>query len=454
MAKGDVIFFFGGVFLLGVLGASFSPAWIWAAVPLCIVSSQKFSLKISASLAGIFVLGALYFYFLPNFKNQTFVIPADTTVRGVVLSEPIQYPKYERVEINLLPPFSGRAIIISSPWSVYKTGDVLAVTKGEVSAPNSMLTMAFPKISLEGNRTRGLALSLQKFKNKIVSVYRRSFSGDSEALLSGIMLGVRNDFSEDMRAAMRGSGTTHLVALSGYNIAILMLAISYVLGRFLSRNLTFWLTTLAIVLFVLMVGAGASVVRAALMGFLALLAGQAGRIYDFRNAAVLAASIMVIYDPRILRFDLGFQLSFAALLGITFISPALQKLLNRSKDNLSEIKEQALTTFSAELAVMPLIVFNFSYFSILGVIANIFILWLVPPLMLLGFIFAILSLIAEPLGFALSWLLQIILSYMLSVIKLFGKFSLPLAFNFWIFGLIYILAIGSIFYFAYAKKRL
>jgi competence protein ComEC len=287
-----------------------------------------------------------------------------------------------------------------------------------------------------------------------VGIYRRNFSGDSGALLSGIMLGARADFSEEMKLAMQGSGTTHLVALSGYNIAVLMLAISYALGRFLKRNLTFWLTTIAIILFVLMVGAGASVTRAALMGFLALLSGRVGRAYDFRNAAILAAVLMVLYDPRVLRFDLGFGLSFAALLGITLISPALKKLFGWTKENFSEIKEQALTTFSAELAVMPLIVFNFSYFSIFGVLANILILWLVPLLMFLGFIFGLLALISEPLGFAISWLMQIILFYMLAVIKFFGKFSLPLALNFWIFGLIYILAISSIFYFAYAKKRL
>jgi len=454
MARGDVIFYFGGAFLLGILAASFSPKLILAAVPLFLILTQKFNLKISASATGIFVFGVFYFYFLPNFRNQTLQIPAETAIKGVVLSEPIQYPKYEKIEIRLAPPLSGKANIIASPWGIYGPGDILVLTDGEISKENGALKIAFPKISVAGSDAHVLEFALQKFKGKIIGIYRKSFPGDSAALLSGIMLGARNDFSEGMKTAMRGSGTTHLVALSGYNIAILMLAISYLLGRFLRRNATFWVTTAVITLFVLMVGAGASIVRAASMGFLALLAGQVGRMYNFRNAAIFAAVLMVLYDPRIMRFDLGFELSFAALLGITYISPAFQKIMGWTKENFGGLKEQALTTFSAEIAVLPFIVFNFSYFSLFGIVANVLILWLVPPLMFLGFIFALISLISEPLGFALSWLIQIILSYMLLVIRFFGRFSVPLTGNFWVFVFVYALMLGSIFYFAYAKKRI
>ena len=107
--------------------------------------------------------------------------------------------------------------------------------------------------------------------------------------MAGITLGERAEFSKEFKEAMSKSGTTHLVALSGYNITILVLAVAYVLNFFASRRLVFWLTLLIIIGFVAMTGAEASVVRAAIMGGIVLLAKRANRLYSFRNAIVIAA---------------------------------------------------------------------------------------------------------------------------------------------------------------------
>ena len=108
---------------------------------------------------------------------------------------------------------------------------------------------------------------------------------------------------------MSQSGTTHLVALSGYNITVIAIAVSTLLSYFLRRRIVFWLSILTIIAFVLMTGAEASVVRAAIMGGIILLAKQIGRIHSMRNAIVFAALLMVLFNPKILRFDIGFQLS-------------------------------------------------------------------------------------------------------------------------------------------------
>ena len=132
---------------------------------------------------------------------------------------------------------------------------------------------------------------------------------------------------------MAKSGTTHLVALSGQNITIIVIAISSFFGFFARRKSVFWLTLLIIIFFVLMTGAEASVVRAAVMGGIILLAKQIGRVHSIRNAIAAAAFIMILYNPKIFRFDVGFQLSFMALLGIVYLSPAIRKFLKMKEED-------------------------------------------------------------------------------------------------------------------------
>jgi len=107
-----------------------------------------------------------------------------------------------------------------------------------------------------------------------------------------------------------------------------------------------------------MAGAEASVVRAAIMGFLVLLAKEAGRMYSFRNAVTFAAAGMAVFDPTILVFDIGFQLSFVSLLGITHLEPALKRFFGERGSFLGW-RENALTTLSAQLAVAPILIQNF-----------------------------------------------------------------------------------------------
>ena len=92
-------------------------------------------------------------------------------------------------------------------------------------------------------------------------------------------MGVREDFSKSFKEAMKNSGTTHLVAISGYNITLLAIAIGYICGYFFSRRITFFAATFAILIFVIMVGGEASVGRAAVLGVVPLISPNMGRLH-------------------------------------------------------------------------------------------------------------------------------------------------------------------------------
>jgi len=210
------------------------------------------------------------------------------------------------------------------------------------------------------------------------------------------------------------------VALSGYNISVIALAIMFVLGYFtVSRDISFWISLLTIVMFVLMTGASPSVMRAAVMGILVLIARREGRMYTAKNALVFAGAIMVFLNPKILRFDAGFQLSFLATLGLILIYPKLEEKLKNTPE-LFGIKKAFMATLSAQIFVLPLIFYQFGTISWISSIVNILILPAVPIAMFLGFLGAFLGLIWISIAKIFLWPAWLFLEYILEIVRLFS----------------------------------
>jgi len=281
-----------------------------------------------------------------------------------------------------------------------------------------------PKIESEPSR---LEQKLTAFKETQINHFRIALPLNSAALLAGETFGERGDFSQEFKEQMNRSGTTHIVALSGYNIAILVLAISTALGSFLSRRKTFIITAIVIILFVIMVGGGASIIRAAAMGFLVLLAKELGRPYDLTNAIILTACLMALINPTILIEDIGFQLSFFSLLGIVYLEPVIKKLLHvKEGTGLLGWRENATMTLSAQAFVTPLLILHFNQFSLTAIPANILILEVVPLTMFFGFLLSALSSMFQVIGFLAAKLVNILLLYQILVIKTFSLIHVPI----------------------------
>ena len=307
--------------------------------------------------------------------------------------------------------------------------------------------MAFPQIEkLEENKGPWLATILSRVKEAFEANIDAVLPEPHAALLKGLTLGERESLPQELVEDFRRTGTSHIVALSGYNITLV--------GRFFTNillfatvpfHLAFWTAASAIVLFVLLTGASASVVRAGIMGVLVLAAEKEGRMYQMQNALAFAAAAMIFHNPYVLRFDAGFQLSFLATLGLIYLSPVIGRWIDGIRSKLSPdrsglslerdivrtgqqifpFRKILIETIAAQLAVLPLLIYLFGQVSVTSPIINVLVLMAVPYAMGLGFITGGLGFLWWLISQPVAWLNWILLEYMLRVIGFFSK--LPLA---------------------------
>ncbi|MDP3795369.1 MAG: ComEC/Rec2 family competence protein, partial [bacterium] len=245
------------------------------------------------------------------------------------------------------------------------------------------------------------------------------------AYAKALLLGDRSGFSRELTEMFRRAGTTHIVALSGFNITLVANFFSVILlGLGVNRRASFWPVALAILTFVLLTGASASVVRAGIMGALLPLAYALGRHYDIGRALGTAAAAMLVSDPSVLRYDIGFQLSFAAILGMTTLGALLIKRFGQW-DNLWGLRDLVLTTVAVEVAVLPLIIYHFGEAAALALIVNLLVLPLIALTTVLGFAALAAGTLSVALGKVVAVPAAILLSTELGIMEFFA--SLPLA---------------------------
>lgn len=356
----------------------------------------------------------------------------DGKARGIIADE----PEFKNDRAKYILDYGQMKILIQSPkYPEYKYGDEILV-KGRIEEPknfaedfnwkaylakdNIYLMVYNPQIEiLAHNKGNRIYAALYKFKNKPENIFRENLPEPSASLLAGITLGSKSGIPEDVYEKFKATGTAHIVALSGYNISIIAWAVMGAMMFFMAaRNISFWISLAVIALFVLMTGASASVVRAAVMGVLVLIARREGRMYTATNALIFAGAMMVFLNPKILRFDVGFQLSFLATLGLIMLSPKLEEKLKNAPKAFGA-KEALIATLSAQIFVLPLLIYQFGYFSPIGILVNVLILPAVPIAMFLGFAGAFAGLVSPILAQIFLWPSWLFLNWILGVVGLF-----------------------------------
>ena len=267
------------------------------------------------------------------------------------------------------------------------------------------------------------------------------------SLASGLVLGIKSSFPQDLKQAFINTGTIHIVAVSGFNITI-MLKIFADWLKYFGRFFSFFGGTVVIVLFIILVGGQASVVRAGIMGWLFLLAKFIHRLPSIRNALFVTAFLMILQEPAILVKDIGFQLSFLSMLGLVYISPIIRfyfkKMANYNK--LPKLLRGSLTeTLSAQMAVNLLILGHFGRLSLVAIITNLLIVPIIPIPMIGGIFIGALGIIGKTAISYLAIPLDLVLRYILKITEIFNK--IPFAslefgkLNWWIVLFGYITAI-------------
>lgn len=269
-----------------------------------------------------------------------------------------------------------------------------------------------------------------QFKQSALAAIARTFPEPQGSLLSGILLGVDTNVPGSLQEAFRVTGTSHILAISGFNISIIAGLFSKLFRRFLKERWAIIATIVSISVYTLLAGASASVVRAALMGSIVLIAGGFNRPSNGLASLSAAALLMTLFSPGTV-YDVGFQLSAAATLGIILyaepFSQAALKLINRfvsleiAKQVVDAIKEFFIITIAAQVTTLPLIAFYFHQVSLISLVANFIVLPAQPAVMVLGGVATLGAIVNASLGSLLAWLVWPFITYTIIVVETLAK---------------------------------
>lgn len=288
---------------------------------------------------------------------------------------------------------------------------------------------------------RSLQGALFGFKHSFEAALGRSIAEPRAALLGGIVLGEKRGLPDELMQAFVTSGLVHVVVLSGYNISIVALVVFSVFG-FLPRRLGLLCGVVAMVMFVLLVGAGATAVRALLMGLIGVLAQFLRRPQLAMRALAVAASAMLFWNPFVWQ-DPSFVLSVVATFGLITLSPAVERRLQWIPEwKPLSVRSIASSTVAVQIFILPALLYYTGILSLVSLPANIVALPVVAYAMFGGFITGFLGMISDALALLPALVTDLLLRWILTVAG--TAVSLPFAstvvsaFPFWIAGFAYV----------------
>ena len=238
-------------------------------------------------------------------------------------------------------------------------------------------------VPLEIRILTGFARAKHAFTDGVDAALPEPYS----SLGSGIVIGGKSGLGSDLKDAFTRSGLVHIVVLSGHNvmivaswaIAIFIALFAWVERTFkrrVSKYMSISLGALALILFVGIAGLSATAIRAALMALIALYARATSRSYAAGRALLVVILLMLIYNPLYLVFDPGFGLSVVATAGLIWLAPIIETWLIRIKSEL--IRSVTATALAAQIAVLPLLLYQTGNLSLVAIPANVLAALVVP----------------------------------------------------------------------------
>ncbi len=384
----------------------------------------------------ILVLCGLFLFF--GIWRYSVSLPADSpnkiwhyndqlvTIIGVIVDEPDVRSTNQKLTIEVrelkisnkeevFHDVSGKILATAGLYPQYNYGDRLELSC-ELKTPEKFNSFAYdrylarydiysvcyyPRIDvLDNSKGDWFYERIFYFKNKLGEVINFNLSETESSLIKAMVLGDKSGLPDKLRVNFSQVGLSHIVAISGMHISILAALFMGLLLVFgLARRKAVWLAGLFLVFYITLIGLPASAMRAGLMGFLVLWALNLGRLNKISNTLVLTGSVLLLINPRLLRDDIGFQLSFLAVLGIVYCYPILDNWFDRIKiPKLKGVRDIFNITLAAQIFTLPIIAYNFSTVSLIAPLANLLVLWSLPFLMVSALVAIGLSLVIPSLS--------------------------------------------------------
>jgi competence protein ComEC len=434
--------------------------------------NYKIYLSVGLVLVGVFLgLWRTQIFINQSNKEFSFEINQKIELEGQIVEVPEVRDDYARLVISVEKNYP-QILVLTNPYDNFSYGDFIKVS-GKIERPENFIneetgrtfdyinylkvqnigyqisfaqveTINKPDIFQPGVMVKKYLFEIKDFFNSKIN----SLIKEPEAsLLAGILTGDRRGLGQELEDKFRQVGLIHLVVLSGYNITIVASLIVILCSYWLSKRQALSISIIGICLFAIMVGAGPTVIRASIMAILALIARMTGRIYLASIGLYIAGIIMILWNPWVLLYDPGFQLSFLATAGLIYLAPILERI---SLFNYLSVwmREMVVTTISAQIAVLPLLLYLIGEFSVVALPINILVLPIIPVLMFVGFITGVVAIFSQWVAFIPATISYFILSYVLNLTNLFSQISFASIkipeFNFVLVIILYLVLIGFI----------
>jgi len=373
-------------------------------------------------LCFILILLIIYRYQLFSNEFNKLGVRGNVVLQGKIIRE----PDIRDNNIKLtLQTNNERILITVARYPEYEYGDEIKVS-GELEEPvvfddfnyknylrkeRIYSVMYYPKVEVLNENPSYLF----SFKDKVRQVIYKNMPSPQSSILGAMLLGDKSRMSNDLKEKLNRAGVRHITAVSGMHIVIISSVIFSLFSLFLKRRKATIISLLFVLFFIALTGFQSSSIRAGIMGSMFLIAPLFGRKSDSIRALTIAFLVMLIVNPLLLIYDVGFQLSFLAVLGIIYLAD-----LFKFRFFPKTIRDIVAMSLSAYIFTLPILIYNFGELSLTGILNNILIVPVVYWIMIFGFLLSIVGLLSSSLAFILSLPCWLLLTYILKVIDIFS----------------------------------
>ncbi len=387
----------------------------------------------------IVILGLCFILFFmgwfASYKSeagQVFLPSGEVSFEGRVVKEPENREK--GLKVVLESEEFGRTLVFTSLYPKYEYGDLLRV-KGEIEKPpvfeefnyrkylakEGIFSLSYnPEIALlEKSGVQGIERVysyILSFKDELRKGIEKVFSPPKNYIVGAMILGDKSRMPDSLKEGLNKTGLRHITSISGMHIIIWFSVLTSLLSYFLSFKKSVLIAALILFLFLGLVGFPVSGVRAGLMAFSINAGKMLGRKGSSIRLLVFVAFLILAFNPLLLLYDAGFQLSFLASTGIIYFKNPIERILKKIP-----FKEILAMTLSAQIFTLPILIYNFGRVSLTAPLSNVLVVPILPFVMVLAFLVALTSLLSFSLALFISFPCQVLLSYLVGVMDFLAK---------------------------------
>jgi competence protein ComEC len=406
---------------------------------------------VPAGMLAFFLLGSLEFLIIDNVQLRSFAEyeGSEVAIRGYIASEPdlkdskvsyiVEAAGIRQGYGDEFKPIRGKILLttlVNAEDTILDYGREL-IFEGQLTQPQGVRNpggfnyrrylaqkgvgasiFAYPYTIETWDRKSRFSLirAGMNIRDRIVHVIDNSLPHQQAGLLNGMLIGYREGLSDEVQEAFSNAGLTHIMAVSGANVAFLILPLSFLLKLLgIGKKLSNLLIIAFLILFVFVTGFEPSVLRAVLMAGVILLSEVLYKKPDTYAAIAFSCILLLVISPCML-FNIGFQLSYAATLGIVMLYKNIKKLIT-CKFVPNKVAEIIGGTLAAQLGVLPITLIHFNKLSLISIIPNILVAPILGLITILGMLMAILGQFSLYLSTLIGYLNNIFLSAVLYVTK-------------------------------------